>query len=445
MTYNWFVTCPKGFEELLLDELTALGGNDLRMTTAGVFASGSLELAYTVCLWSRLANRVLLPLARFDVDSADSLYAGARQIPWHEHLTPRQSIAVDFMGSNDVIRHTQFGAQRVKDAVVDEIQARYADRPDVDLRRPDIRINAHLAKNKLNISLDMSGESLHKRGYRQAMVPAPLKENLAAALLIRAGWPQLIEEHGERAALIDPMCGSGTLLLEGAMMAADIAPGLARRKFGFHAWLQHDSDQWQALREVAQVRAQAGLQKGVEGKLPEIRGYDKDTRAVRAAEENILDAGLDGIIRVMAKPLAAFKKPTHRQIDTGLMITNPPYGERWGEMEELRPLYQQLGELAKQECPGWQLAVFTGNDDLAGELRLRADKKYRLFNGTIPSQLLLFKLREQGAEAQPRKDVVLSEGAAMFANRLKKNTRKLKPWLKQSGVSCYRLYDADMP
>ena len=443
--HNWFVTCPKGLEELLLTELQSLGGDELRQTVAGVYTKGPLELAYRICLWSRLANRVLLPLAKCEVNSGDELYEGAKAIAWHEHLTPRQSFAVDFIGSNDAIRHTQYGAQRVKDAIVDVIQAKYADRPDVDLKRPDIRINVHLAKNRANISLDMSGDSLHKRGYRQAMVPAPLKENLAAALLIRAGWPQLAEEKGREAALIDPMCGSGTLLIEGAMMVADIAPGLKRRKFGFHGWLQHDSDQWQEIREQAKERARQGLQKGVEGLLPEIRGYDKDTRAVRAAEENIIDAGLDGIVRVMAKPISAFKKPTHRNIETGLLITNPPYGERWGEMEELRPLYQQLGELAKQECPGWELAVFTGNEDLAGELRLRADKKYKLFNGTIASQLLLFQLREAGAESLQRKEVQLSEGATMFANRLKKNARKLKPWLKNSGVSCYRLYDADMP
>ncbi|MCB1669242.1 MAG: bifunctional 23S rRNA (guanine(2069)-N(7))-methyltransferase RlmK/23S rRNA (guanine(2445)-N(2))-methyltransferase RlmL [Pseudomonadales bacterium] len=452
MTYNWFVTCPKGLEELLLDELQALGAEDLRMTVAGVYANGPLALAYRMCLWSRLANRVLLPLARFDVESAEQLYEGVQAVAWPEHLTPRQTIAVDFVGSNDAIRHTQFGAQRVKDAVVDVIQAKYADRPDVDLRRPDIRINAHLSKDRVNISLDLSGESLHKRGYRQAMVPAPLKENLAAALLIRAGWPQMINDLADKAALVDPLCGSGTLLIEGALMAADIAPGLKRSKFGFHNWLQHDDEQWQQVHSEAISRSRVGLEKGKAGLLPEIRGYDKDTRAVRAAEDNIIDAGLDGIIRVMAKPLNAFKKPTHRQIEKGLLITNPPYGERWGEMEELRPLYQQLGELAKQECPGWRLAVFTGNEALAGELRLRADRKYKLFNGTIASQLLLFQMRDadsktdtKAAESESEKAVILPEGATMFANRLKKNSRKLKPWLKQSGVSCYRLYDADMP
>ncbi len=440
---KWFASCPKGLEELLASELESLGADQVRLTVAGVYADGSLEFAYRACLWSRLANRILLPLDKFAVNSADDLYEGVKAIPWHQHLTPRQTIAVDFIGSNDAIRHTQFGAQRVKDAVVDLIQERFKDRPDVDLRNPDIRINVHLSRDMANVSLDMSGDSLHKRGYRTAMVPAPLKENLAAALLLRAGWPAIAEAGG---ALIDPMCGSGTLLIEGAMMAADIAPGLNRRKFGFQQWSQHDVDLWQKVRQDALDRCQAGLSK----ELPEIRGYDKDTRAIRAAQENIASAGLDQQIRVIPKPMSAFKKPTHTRIDNGLMICNPPYGERWGEMEELRPLYQNLGELAKRECPGWRLAVITGNAELAGELRLRAEKKYKLFNGTIPSQLLLFSLRDKSEQEQeqlkPRQqDVVLSDGAQMFANRLKKNSRKLNKWLKQSGVSCYRLYDADMP
>jgi len=442
-----FASCPKGLEEILASELESLGAEQVRLTVAGVYAEGSLSFAYQVCLWSRLANRILLPLDKFEVHSADDLYEGVKSIPWHEHLTPRQSIAVDFVGSNDAIRHTQFGAQRVKDAVVDTIKERYNDRPDVDLRNPDLRINVHLARNKANVSLDLSGDSLHKRGYRTAMVPAPLKENLAAAVLIRAGWPDIAKQSGS--ALVDPMCGSGTLLIEGAMIAADIAPGLNRRKFGFHGWSQHDADMWQQLRLAALDRCNTGLAQ----ELPEIRGYDKDTQAVRAAQENISCAGLDKQIKVIPKPMSAFKKPTHTKIDSGLMVCNPPYGERWGDMEELRPLYQEFGELAKRECPGWRLAVITGNAELAGELRLRSEKKYKLFNGTIPSQLLLFQLRDeaeqviadQARQEQSSQQLNLSEGAQMFANRLKKNARKLNKWLKQSGVSCYRLYDADMP
>ena len=438
----WFASCPKGLESLLASELTSLGAGKTRETVAGVYVEGTLAFAYRACLWSRLANRVLLPLEKFEVSSADDLYRGVRSIPWETPLTPRQSIAVDFIGTNDAIRHTKFGAQQVKDAIVDQLQDCFGERPDVDLQNPDLRINVRLAKDAVTVSLDMSGGSLHKRGYRVAMVPAPLKENLAAALLLRAGWPEIAARGG---ALIDPLCGSGTFLIEGAMMVADMAPGLIRERFGFHGWAKHDATLWQDIRQEALARCEAGLSR----EIPEIRGYDKDTRAVSAAQENIACAGLEKWVRVMAKPIEAFKKPTHRETGDGLIICNPPYGERWGEMEELKPLYQTLGEVAKRECPGWRMAVITGNAELAGELRLRADKKYQFFNGTIPSQLLLFQLREaDDRNPQPRSDesaAALGEGAQMFANRLKKNARKLAGWLKASGVSCYRLYDADMP
>lgn len=443
---EWFVNCPKGLESLLMEELTALGAESVRETVAGVYAEGEDEFAYRVCLWSRLANRVLLPLGKFTVDSAEDLYEGVRSIAWHRHMTGSNTLAVDFAGSNDAIRHTQFGAQKVKDAVVDSLLQQGQVRPNVDLRNPDIRINAHLNKGRLAISLDLSGDSLHRRGYRVAMVPAPLKENLAAALLVRAGWPDILARGG---ALIDPLCGSGTFLIEGAMMAADIASGLLRSSFGFHHWLQFDKGIWDSLHEEAQARRARGLA----GELPEIRGYDKDTRAIEAAEQNIAAIGLEKIVRVSAKPVSALVKPSHKPIETGLLISNPPYGERWGEVDALRPLYQQIGEVAKQEFTGWRLAIFTGNPDLGQELRLRSTKKYRFFNGTIAAQLLLFELHEQrpasedgaGEGDHAARQRPLSDNAQMFQNRLVKNSRKLQPWLKRSGVTCYRLYDSDIP
>jgi len=436
-----FVNCPKGLESLLLAEVLALGAASARETVAGVYASGPPELAYRICLWSRLANRVLLPLARLEVNSADDLYRGAGSIQWLEHLDADTSFAVDFAGRSDAIRHSQFGAQKIKDAVVDQIQGLTGARPSVDLKKPDLRINAYLARDRVALSLDLSGGSLHRRGYRQVMVPAPLKENLAAALLLRAGWPEVAAGGG---ALIDPLCGSGTLLVEGTMMAADIAPGLLRQHYGFLRWRQFDRQLWHSLRAEAEARREQGLA----AELPEIRGYDKDARAVAAAEANIAAAGLEKVVRVSPRPVSALKRPTHRALGgAGLILTNPPYGERWGEIEELRPLYRELGELAKREFPGWKLGVFTGNPDLAQELRLRADKTYNLYNGTIPARLLMFALRDadrQSAEQeQPPRE--LSANVRMLVNRLEKNARRLKPWLAREGVSCYRLYDSDLP
>lgn len=434
---EWFIACPRGIEELLVSELQQLGAASVRQTIAGAYASGEPVFAYRVCLWSRLANRVLLPLARIDVAGAAALYDGVRSVPWCEHLTAEQSLAVDFSGTDEVIRHTRFGAQTVKDGVVDAVVEACGRRPVVDLKQPDIRLNARLAKGKCVLSLDLSGDSLHRRGYRRAMVAAPLKENLAAALLLRAGWPEIANPDS---ALLDPMCGSGTLLLEGAMMAADIAPNLERQRFGFHGWLQYQPESWRQLRAEAVERRAAGLA----GKLPEIRGYDKDTRAVEAAEENIAALQLQHWVRVVAKPVAAFKKPTHLPLVTGLVITNPPYGERWGEVEQLRSVYATLGERLKQQCPGWRFACFTGNPELAGELKLRADKKYQLYNGAIACQLGLYSLHATPT-IRPQKPRELSPGAQMLANRLRKNQRKLQQWLKRDKVSCYRLYDSDLP
>jgi len=243
--------------------------------------------------------------------------------------------------------------------------------------------------------------------------------------------------------LIDPMCGSGTLLIEAAMVAADIAPGLMRSHYGFEYWKQFNISTWETLVEEARERRRVGLERDI----PEIRGYDKDTRAIAAAQENIEVIGLDRIVRVSAKPVSALKQPTHREIEPGLILTNPPYGERWGEMDDLRPLYRELGELSKREFPGWKLGVFTGNPDLAQELRLRSDKTYKLFNGTIPAKLLMFSLRsqkegEQQGGSRPRE---LSENVLMLANRFQKNAKRLKSWLKKNSVTCYRLYDADIP
>lgn len=435
-----FVNCPKGLESLLRDELLAIGAESVRETVAGVYAFGNFELAYRACLWSRLANRVLLPLAKFEVASADDLYQGVGAVNWLEHMGSATTFAVDFVGHNDAIRHSQFGAQKIKDAIVDQFQSRLGERPSVDLKKPNLRINAYLAKGRVALSLDLSGESLHRRGYRVEMVPAPLKENLAAALLLRAGWPEVCAGGGS---LIDPLCGSGTLLVEAAMMAADIAPGLLRQNYGIEHWQQFNAALWQELRAEAHNRRRAGLERA----LPEIRGYDKDSRAIAAAEANIAAAGLEKIVRVSARPLAALKKPTHKTLTCGLILTNPPYGERWGEVEELRPLYHELGKVAKAEFPGWKLGVFTGNMELAQELRLRSDKSYSFFNGTIQAKLFLFSLR---AEDNPGEDNVpcqrqLSDNEAMLVNRFGKNTRKLKPWLSRSGVTCYRLYDNDLP
>jgi len=463
--FQFFATCPKSLEGLLFSELAQLGATELRETVAGVYFSGSIETAYRVCLWSRLANKVLLPLDSFEVGSQEDLYDGVRDLLWEEHLKHDGTLLVDFVGTSDTIRNTQFGAVKVKDAIVDRLRDATGERPSVAKQDPDLRINARLSRDKVVISLDLSGESLHRRGYRLKQGSAPMKENLAAGILLRAGWPDIAASGG---ALLDPMCGSGTILIEAALIAADIAPGLGRVSFGFERWLKHDDSIWQALRNEAHERRRLGLEK----ELPEIRGYDADIRVIRAAEENIVTAELDHWLRVSRKELAEFKKPTHTELKNGLVLSNPPYGERLGEIESLKMLYAHLGERLRNEFQGWRAGVFTGNPELGKQMGLRADKKYKLFNGTIPSELIMFTISSDAfvqsrveqddrfsrdeqkriaAEERVRETnrqeqaAALSNGAQMLVNRLQKNLKQLEKWARKNDINAYRLYDADMP
>ncbi len=443
-----FASCPKGLEYLLKDELVALGATDAAEQAAGVQFRGDLATAYRCCLWSRLANRIVLPLAEFPLASAADLYDGIRAIDWAALVSPLSTFAVDFSGTNAIINNSQFGAQRSKDAVVDRLLADCGERPSVDLRRPDWKLQVQLRRDRIAVGFDLCGDSLHRRGYRLQGGIAPLKENLAAALLLRADWPGIAARGG---ALIDPMCGSGTLLIEGALMAMEIAPNLNRPQWAFEHWRGHDATLWKRVRdEAAQKRERAFSRQ-----WPEIRGYDASLAAIRAAEENIERAGLTGYVRVMRKELAQFVRPTHLPLDSGLVICNPPYGERLGEQESLRYLYAHLGERLRAEFGGWQAAVFTGNPDLGKSMGLRSHKQYRFWNGAIASQLLLFDISperfvQRAAAEAPSKPgerplIELSNGAQMFANRLQKNRKKLQKWIDANGIDCYRLYDADMP
>ena len=437
----WLATCPKGLESLLANELQSLGASTVKETVAAVHFEGALEVAYRACLWSRLANRVLMPLHSFMLNQADDLYQHCNDIAWESHLTAAQSIAIDFIGTSRLIDNSMFGSQRVKDAVVDRIRRVEGERPNVDPKNPDIRIQARLHKGRVSIALDMSGESLHRRGYRTGQGSAPIKENLAVALLLRSGWPEIAATGG---ALLDPMCGSGTLIIEGAMMAADIAPGLLRSQYGFDKWLQHDQELWDSLVIEAQERKTLGLEK----LELDIRGYDANPRVLEFTNQNIENAGLDEHIRIAHKPIDQFGKPT---AEHGLLLTNPPYGERLGEIDQLIPLYQKLGTVLQKNFAGWKAAIFTGNVDLARETDLSPSKQYSLYNGSIACKLLVFtdmtsksaRIAERLSTPAPAQQ--LTEGAQMVLNRLKKNQRRLDAWRKKSAVSCYRLYDADIP
>ncbi|HET8763810.1 MAG TPA: bifunctional 23S rRNA (guanine(2069)-N(7))-methyltransferase RlmK/23S rRNA (guanine(2445)-N(2))-methyltransferase RlmL [Rhodanobacter sp.] len=431
---QWFASCPKGLEYLLRDELAALGAEDAHEALAGVHFTGPLETAYRACLWSRLASRVLLPLAQFDAATDEALYAGVSAIDWSAHLAAHVTLAVDAHVAQSALTHSQFVAQRVKDAVVDQFRQRSGTRPDVDTDEPDVRLNLYLKRDRATLSLDLGGTPLHRRGWRAQQGEAPLKENLAAAILLRARWPQVYAEGG---ALLDPMCGSGTLLIEAALMAAGVAPGWRREYYGFLGWQRHDVALWRRLLDDAAQRAEAGL-KGLRACF---FGGDLDPRMVQVAKRNAQDAGVAGFLTLEKRDAMRVEPPAG--VTSGLVVTNPPYGERLGERADMPALYQAFGTRLRESFPGWQFAVLAGDAELGRALRLHADKKYALYNGALEVELLLGAIR--AADAAPRERKPLSDGAQMLRNRLEKNLKHLHRRLVREDIHCFRAYDQDLP
>jgi len=444
--YSLFATTPKAMETLLSDEISSLGGTDVKPTMAGAAFRGTLETAYKICLWSRTANRVLLQLADFEVASQDDLYRGVQKTNWFEHLKPDGSFAVSFNARHtNVITNTHFGALKVKDAIVDQMRNKFQKRPNIDTRQPDIRINVYLDGKTALLSLDLSGESLHKRGYRENSVEAPIKENLAAAILIRSGWPQIARQKGS---LIDPMCGSGTLPIEAALIAADIAPGLLRQYFGFLGWKKHQPELWQTLLADATERKQQGLRK-----MPVIVGFDQNRHTIAKAIEHAKNAGLEDFIHFEKRELD--RAEAAESWPPGLIICNPPYGERLGTEEETADLYRRLGNILKQRFCDWKAGLIISNPELGFRLGIRSQKPITFFNGALECKLLRLNIEEKAffiPKAKTDQDRVSQAlqtdetvQAEMFANRLKKNLKKMSKWARQNNIHCYRLYDADLP
>jgi 23S rRNA (guanine2445-N2)-methyltransferase / 23S rRNA (guanine2069-N7)-methyltransferase len=552
-------------EGLLADELRQLGAGGVAETRAGVAFHGTLETAYRACLWSRVANRILLPLATFAAVDADDVYTGVSAIDWSAHLSVSGTLAVDatLAGGQKDLANSRYLAQRVKDAIVDQFRQRTGVRPSVDTLHPDLRVNLHTEHGEATVSIDLAGESLHRRGYRAegVQVEAPLKENLAAAILLRAGWPAIAAAGGS---LVDPLCGSGTLPIEAARVAADIAPGMLRAAagsvrsrahadvvtpvgaeaaapagagttaragaeaavadvgavgtkaahvsavgaaaaqqggFGFERWLQHDAALWERLVAEARERRTAGLarlreiqrsrQRPAEGGLHDgaigtgaeqtwlIHGFDHDRRAVTLARASVARAGLDRIVHIEQRELSQLVPPrlvapetsaaattslrasdrTSGDEAAGLLVANPPYGERLGDTaSEIVTLYSELGERLRAGFGGWRAAVLVGDRELGHLLGLRADKLNTLYNGALKVTLLQFTVaadtathgrvpRSRQAVVAPAQtgQVPAASAADQFANRLRKNRQHLGRTMRRQGFSCYRVYDADLP
>jgi len=432
----WIATAPVGAASVLAEELAQFGAQDVRERSHDVKFQGTLQVGYRTCLWSRTATRVLLSLGSIDASSSKSVYEAVKRIDWREHFSPSATLACDCSGGNESIRHTIYGSQLLKDAVCDSLRDATGERPNIQPERPDVLLHLHVEGPTALLSVDFSGESLHRRGYRTEGGRAPLKENVAAAVLLRAGWPAICEQGGT---LLDPMCGSGTFLTEGALIAADAAPALDRGYFGFTGWRGHDAQLWE------QLRAEARERRGARAARRCILGSDVDADAVRMAIANGERAGVADWLHVEKRSLREIDRPKG---GAGLVVTNPPYGERIGAESGLPALYSELGSTLRDRFQGWQAAILTGNPPLARNLGIYAKRTHRFFNGTIECRLLRFELNE-ASEQRPaeavRADWSSRPGAQMFANRLRKNLQRLDPWAKREHIDCFRAYDADMP
>jgi len=524
-----FAPCPKGLEYLLRDELIALGAPDAREALAGVKFSGDFQFAMRACLHSRLASRILVVLTRFSAPDTDALYEAAKKLPWQEWLGPKHSFIVDVSGSAPGIAHTGFAALRVKDAIIDQHRDHGIERPNVDAENPAVRLRLYLHPHEAAIMWDLCGHALHERGWRTGQGEAPIKENLAAALLLRAKWP---ERAARGECFIDPMCGAGTILLEAVAMAANVAPGLKRAQdhgFGYYAHPSYTQEAEAIEISGAKVAATEGLKAlNVE---PRFYGFDDDASLIAIAKRNLQAAGFSGFVRLSVGDARTLKCPPN--ISAGLVLGNPPYGERMGNARALVPVYRAVGAMLAREFPGFGAALISSDVELLTAVNLPIIKRYAVKNGALDCTLALFdtsrgqralpeapasdaKATPSPAKAQkslePKpaaaksvpsalanldlpKDLdldlalalsefnaretqsdesarskqrgetpaiaptklaqthsapaksgpPLSPGAQMVANRIEKNLRRLKSYLTDHRISCFRAYDADLP
>jgi putative N6-adenine-specific DNA methylase len=371
---NYFATVARGLEEVAAEELAQLGATNIQPEFTGVRFTGDKKLLYRVNLWSRIIFRVLVPIAQFPCHNAQQLYRNIQEIDWSDYLTPDQTFAVHCTGSNRQLNHTHFTALQVKNAIIDQQRQQFKQRSDIDPKNPDLNINFHIHQTKGILSLDSSGSSLHRRGYRAAMGKAPLKETLAAALLELAEWDTNLP-------FLDPLCGSGTLPLEASLKALNVAPGLFRESFGFMNWKDFDSELWQELETEAEDRQKA--------QLPAmIMGCDRDSEMIYQADCNAQQCGVADQITLIQRSLEQLEAPS----DKGVILCNPPYGERLGNAAELGGLYKQLGDTFKQRFKGWTAFILCGNKALSKQVGLRTSRRTAVYNGSLPCTLLKYEL-----------------------------------------------------
>ena len=370
---NYFATVSRGLEEVAARELEQIGAQEVRPDFTGVHFKGDKKLLYKANLWTRISFRILMPIAKVQSFNGDELYRSVQKLDWSEYIDPDMTLAVTCTGKNQHLNHTHFTALQIKNAITDWQKVRGGKRSSVDTENPDLLINAHIDQKQCILSLDSSGSSLHRRGYRPAIGAAPMKETLAAALLEMTEWtPDL--------PFLDPMCGSGTLPIEAALKALNIAPGLYR-DFGFQTWLDYDRDLWQSLLKEA-----SDLQKH-DLTVP-IIGSDRDLDVIRQAFVNAENSGLEDYVKFARQELSTIEAPAEH----GVLICNPPYGVRLGKESELGELYRLLGDVFKQRFKGWTAYILTGSMKLSKQVGLRTSKRIKLYNGAIPCTLLKYEM-----------------------------------------------------
>ena len=447
--YKYVATCAYGTENLLENEIKKIGVSDVKKTSGAVEFSASLKVAYTLCLWSRIASRVLLHISDFECEDADDIYKNAYKINWEEYLNENNSFLIKGSISNGVNINSQYALFRMKDAIVDWFQSNRSGRPSIAKVNADHHFHFHINKNQhCTLYLDLVGEALHKRAYRTSSTSAPLKETLANAILQYGQWTG----DANNKLLVDPMCGSGTLLIEAALMSSHIAPGASRKHFSLENWKGHDVDLW------SQLRKEADESKFINTDILDVKifGFDSSQENIDAAKSNAIIAGVEGLISFERRDFHNFSPPEFKDIlpASKYMITNPPYGERLGEVENLRYLYKCIGRKIKTYSKGWNVSIFSNNNELIDQLSLPVTDRIKLFNGPIKCQLAILdtskntdnSLKAIDFENQISEDKILDQDVSKdFSNRLTKNYKSLKKWISKNNIDSYRLYDKDMP
>jgi len=369
----FFASCPRGLEALLAGELTSLGASAPRVTAGGLEFSGSWEACYRANLWSRLASRVLWRVAEFDYATEEDIYAAARAVNWFDLFDVNRTLRVHVTAQKSPVKSLEFVTLRVKDAICDRFRDDVGRRPDVDRAEPDVRVHVFLEERRGALYLDTSGEGLFKRGWRMQTVEAPLRENLAAGIVMLSGWK--FDQP-----LLDPMCGGATLLVEAAAMARGRAPGM-KRAFGFEKLDTFNATLWKALRDEAAQPAK---------RAPKLAlfGSDAEAAALTAARRNLGAAGVERWVTLEASDVLTRKAPA----ESGVMIANPPYGERIGESEALARFYPKLGDALKKNFAGWNCYFFTADRRMEKLIRLQASRRTPLYNGALECRLYEFRM-----------------------------------------------------